>query len=150
MKFIGEINDIRKNYKNIEKDFVFVGGLLEIQSLPTESGVYVLFSKSKQFTYPWGKSNVFYIGKADNLNSRVIETHKKHTLAVTENKRIGNSLYYPIYEYESSFNAQCMYCLTDKPIELEGELLARFATVNGAIPIANKKHDSFWYRFPEL
>lgn len=150
MKFVDEISDVRGNYPSIKDNFVFVGSLVELHSLPTGSGIYVFFSKIEKFLYPWRKSNIFYIGKADNLNSRVVDTHKKHTLAAMQDNRVGNSLYYPVYEYGSAFDAQCMYCLTENPLELEGELLARFATVNGAIPIANKKHDGFWYRFPEL
>lgn len=150
MKFIDEISDLRGNYPSIKEKFISVGSLTELDSLPNHSGVYILFSKAENFLYPWNRSNIFYIGKADNLNSRVIDTHKKHTLAAMQDNRRGNSLYYPVYEYGSAFNAQCMYFLTENPLEFEGELLARFATVNGAIPIANKKHDSFWYRFPEL
>lgn len=147
MKFINEINYDEENYPCIESRFISAGKLTNLDSLPKISGVYILFAKTDFFSYPWEKSNIFYIGKANNLHSRIVKTHKKHTLAVMRNKRKVNSIYYPIYEYGSKFDAQCLYCEDGAPSKLEGELLARFAMINGAIPIANKRHDNFWRRF---
>ncbi|KJG01042.1 MULTISPECIES: GIY-YIG nuclease family protein [Vibrionaceae] len=150
MKFLEIIENVRGNHPEINDNFISAGNLLDLCELPNQAGVYVLYSERQQFPYPWEFSGVFYIGKADNLNTRVIETHKKHTLAAKNNQRKGNSLYYPVYEYGASYGVSCIYCLCENPKELEGELLARFATVNGAIPVANRKHDAFWYLFPEL
>ncbi len=152
MKFLNEIrNSISGCHIERSNEFIDAGSLTNIDRLPEKPGVYILYSHKSSYTYPWHQSNVFYIGKADkSLHQRVILTHKKHMFAAKNNERIVNSIYYPIYEYAAAHGAGCMYtcCVRNDSAELEGELLARFATIHGAIPVANKKHDNFWHLFP--
>lgn len=154
MKFIHRIKDeVRGNFPDISAKFEFAGDLSQINELPDKPGVYILRTPNCSFVYPWGESNVFYIGMDGvSINHRVVETHKIHMLSAQENKRKGNSIYYPVYEYAASRGAECQYsvCTNKEAWEFEGDLLSRFATVYGAIPVANKKHDDFWHRFPEV
>lgn len=118
-------------------------------TIPQVPGVYVLCARDKKFDYPWGKSKIIYIGKSsDSLRNR-LSNHHKYTKQAVENAREYHNLYYPVYEYGARFHAQYGYITADTATdagELEGKLLARFASLYGAIPVANNQHTDFWHR----
>jgi hypothetical protein len=110
---------------------------LQADDIPTLPGAYVL-AANNWFTYPAGKSPVFYIGQASNLRRRLMN-HLKFAEHVRDNERRG-SMYYSRYEYAGAFGARYTYVRTWQrlsPKALEELLMASFAKRYRAFPIAN-------------
>jgi hypothetical protein len=106
--------------------------------IPAASGAYVL-AADKWFSYPAGKSPVFYIGQARNLRKRLL-THLTFATHVRERDRRGLSMYYPRYEYAGAFGARYAFLRTWQrlsPRALEEKLMVAFARRYRAFPLAN-------------
>jgi hypothetical protein len=106
--------------------------------IPALPGAYVLAAHN-WFAYPAGKSPVFYIGQAANLQKRLGD-HLKFAEQVRDNDRRGLAMYYPRYEYAGAFGARYAYVRTWQrltPRGLEEMLMASFARRYRAFPIAN-------------
>ncbi len=111
---------------------------LEHHNVPTEPGVYLLLADpKKRFQYPDGESSVFYIGKANNLRSRLMD-HLRWATEAKSNRR--QDLYWPRYEYAAVFGCNYTFIKTQKgqsAKDLEDEIIARFALEYRSFPITN-------------
>ncbi len=115
---------------------------LERHEVPHTAGAYVLLARPGQrFSYPWGRSPVFYIGQAANLHRRLARHLKFSKEAeVPPGRRERRELYWPRYEYAAKFGARYAIIPTRQGLgakALEDRLLARFALRYGAFPVAN-------------
>jgi hypothetical protein len=108
--------------------------------VPASPGVYFLVAKpSVRFTYPKGKSPIFYIGQAASLRRRLTQ-HFTFSTHVRENRRVGYSLYFPRYEYAGAHGGRYCYLRTWQgctPRALEEIVLARFAEHYRSFPVCN-------------
>ena len=120
--------------------FDYLDDLLEkdILSIPERDGAYILgATDGTMFTYPWGSSPVFYIGKADNLRKRLADHRKYIKGAQTDHEKIN---WWPRYQYGAAFGAAVAFYLCQKnkdPNDLEAELINDFYYQYGSIPTAN-------------
>ena len=125
------------------------GFLLDDDDIPDEtrhhSGVYVIESIDHfKFPYPKGKSNVLYIGKADNLNNR-LRKHKQILMRLQESKgEYGMDVNEPWisskYQYMFYHGARVYYykCLKKQDAKnLEAHLLWAFYSKYRALPVGN-------------
>jgi hypothetical protein len=104
--------------------------------IPDESGIYVLFS-DQAFTYPSGRSPVFYIGQSKDLRSR-LHTHVTYALEARDDRKL--TLYYPRYEYAARFGRWYAWARTWQglsPEVMEARAMARFAARYRSFPITN-------------
>jgi hypothetical protein len=110
---------------------------LNTHDVPEQPGIYVLIS-NEWFTYPGGRSPVFYIGQSGTLRSRLVE-HLRYARQVRDGERIA-TVYWPRYEYAGQFGKSYTFARTwqaMKPKALEEEALASFARRFRAFPVAN-------------
>lgn len=113
----------------------------DYDDLPTGPGGYIIRAEGRTtWAYPWGRSPVFYIGKAgDSLRGRLWE----HWDAARRAKAYDEQeYYYPVHSFEASFAASYYPISTWQrmtPDALEQELLARFVRRYGARPVANNQ-----------
>ena len=112
--------------------------LLPGHEIPSGPGAYILLSNPEvKFTYPDGKSSVFYIGMATNLKSR-LEQHLKYSKEARDDRKL--TLYWPRYEYMAKFGGRYTFVETwqgMKPKALEDILLSTFAKHYKSFPTAN-------------
>ncbi|MDO6766185.1 hypothetical protein [Agarivorans sp. 1_MG-2023] len=102
------------------------------------SGVYILGSSDNtMFTYPWGSSPIFYIGKSLNLMKR-LRTHRKQILQAADDH---NSKYFrPKNQYGAAFGAEtAVYYLQGSECLdlLESKMITDFYDTFGSIPVGN-------------
>lgn len=103
-------------------------------------GVYVLLtSEAWPYRYPKGESPIFYIGMSDMLCDRVA-THRRRVQAILNGKAQG--IEWPRYEYAAAHSCRiAAFPLADGVDidvgDLEDDVIALFARVYGAPPIAN-------------
>ncbi|HME89751.1 MAG TPA: hypothetical protein VKE30_11130 [Chthoniobacterales bacterium] len=114
---------------------------LASHDIPTSGGVYFLIARpGVRFTYPAGKSCIFYIGQAGSLRRR-LRDHLRFSSHVRENRRgVGYPIYWPRYEYASVFGGR--YCFIpvsgrQTPRALERVALRRFQQRYHSFPVAN-------------
>jgi len=131
--------DFLKNIKgkvSKTKDFWKV----EEHDIPATPGVYVLIAKNGvRFTYPKGKSPIYYIGQTNSLKRRLCGYLRWHTEAHNE-KRSVFPLYEARHEYGGKFGGRYCYIKTwsgQSPKGLEDIVLARFAKRYRTFPVAN-------------
>lgn len=109
-----------------------------VDGVPETGGAYVLgTSDGTMFTYPWGSSPVFYIGKADNLQNRLSE-HKAHIESCSDDHERLH--WWQRYQYGAAFGADCGYYSRRGPEDVqnvEADLMECFYEAFGAIPVAN-------------
>ncbi len=101
-------------------------------------GAYVLGSSDgTMFTYPWGKSPVYYIGKSDSLWDRLDEHKKWIKKAIDDHEEDS---WWPRYQYGAAFGATfAWYTIrgTQSASSLEADLINEFYEMYGSIPVAN-------------
>jgi hypothetical protein len=110
---------------------------LDEHELPVTGGVYILVA-DRWFSYPAGKSPVFYIGQSRNLRSRLTE-HLRHARRAWD-KRLKPPLFWPRYEFAGQFGKSYALVRTWQrmtPRALEEEAMAAFAREYFSFPIAN-------------
>jgi excinuclease UvrABC nuclease subunit len=106
--------------------------------IPGKPGAYVLgTSEGTNLLYPWGRSPIFYIGKAQDLRTR-LSSHRRHILDASEDH---DELYWwPRYQYGASFGCTVAWYSTrgrQTPSQLESTLINQFYEAYGSIPCAN-------------
>jgi hypothetical protein len=106
--------------------------------IPNQPGAYILIARGDtRFTYPNGRSPVFYIGQSKNIQAR-LRQHFYYASQARHQRELH--LYWPRYEYAAKFGGRFCFVLTHQglsPKALEEELLARFAKKYLSFPIAN-------------
>jgi len=110
---------------------------LDSHDVPELPGVYALVAE-EWFTYPGGRSPIFYIGQSSTLRTRLL-THHRYAKQVRNGERL-TGFYYPRYEYAGRFGKSYTFARTwqaMKPKALEEEALASFARRFRAFPVAN-------------
>src|SRR5277367_2580972 len=81
--------------------------------IPSVAGVYLLIAKKGfQFSYPKGKSPIYYIGQTTSLRKRIVEQHCKYHTHVRDNCRLGDYLYEARHEYGGAYGGR--YCFIRK------------------------------------
>lgn len=134
LSFVDRCSKIRRQLSTLRNFWAITE-----HDLPSSGGAYLLVA-DHWFVYPCGKSPVFYIGQSKNLRTR-LRDHLKFSLHVTDNCRSSKyPLYWPRYEYAGKFGSRYAYVQTHQgmtPRGLEEELLASFAQIYKAFPIAN-------------
>lgn len=123
-----------------ELDFTSIDD--DYESLSEDHGGYVLMAGGRTtWAYPWGRSPVFYIGKAEKstLRDRLWDHWKA---AGNAKKSDGDSLWYAVSHYAAEFNPRYVVVPTWQgmtPDSIEKELIGRFVAHYGARPIANSQ-----------
>ncbi len=104
--------------------------------LPERAGAYIIRAVGRRtWPYPWGRSPVFYIGKAKAIRDRLWD----HWDAVRQHKR-DYSPDWPIYAYAATYASHYYVFRTWQgmtPDSIEKELIGRFVDHYGARPVAN-------------
>jgi excinuclease UvrABC nuclease subunit len=109
------------------------------------SGVYVIESADGfKFPYPKGRSNVLYIGKADNLHSRLMH-HWRRLKRLIESKGeygmeddepwVSSKYQYMFYHGAKVYYYKCQR--TQEAKELEARVLWAFYSKYRALPVGN-------------
>jgi hypothetical protein len=105
---------------------------------PRTPGAYVLLARpGVTFRYPVGESRVFYIGQSIYLRAR-LKGHRNHITEAMSPRR--KCLYRPVGEYGAACGAYYSTILAGPgrdTIELEDQVLARFAQLHRSLPAAN-------------
>ena len=113
---------------------------LDDDDIPDRPGIYIMLSDHTEYTYPWseskGKSQVYYIGQANNLRTR-LKTHKKYCIEAISNHDLQYPYYWPRYEYAAHHGCNVTWMVSKNPKEKENALLVAFAKYYGAKPVAN-------------
>ena len=113
--------------------------------IPGDPGVYVLgTADGTMLTYPWASSPVYYIGKADNLATR-LANHRHWTEQARQD--FWSQWWWPRYQYGAAFGADVAWflCKQDEDAAaLEAAIVDSFYMRFGSIPTAN----SSWPRKP--
>lgn len=105
-----------------------------------DPGIYVLLApEGTEYRYPKATSPIFYIGRSDTLCDR-IDTHRKRVQAVVDRRAPG--LEWPRYEYAAAHGCRVAAFPADIGTTagcklLESDVIALFASVFGAPPVAN-------------
>src|SRR5271154_5916702 len=77
--------------------------------IPSSPGVYLLIARRGfQFSYPAGKSPIYYIGQTTSLYKRIVKQHRKYHKHVRDNCRLKNYLYEARHEYGGVYGGK--YC----------------------------------------
>lgn len=123
-----------------------VEDLLEdnLTNLPPREGVYIITSHSKKFIYPWGESKVIYIGKSNSIRRRLNEHHR----AINRKSQDWDA---DKHNYMREYGASAVYYLTlgkQDSKNLESEILYRFFSKYGAMPVGNAARS--FHRHPNL
>lgn len=109
-----------------------------VDDVPSTGGAYVLgTSDGTMLTYPWGSSPIFYIGKADDLKTR-LRAHRKNIRGAMEDHE--ELYWWQRYQYGAAFGAHCAYYSRKGPENVqnvEAALIESFYLVFGSIPAAN-------------
>ena len=104
--------------------------------LPETGGAYVLGTSATMLIYPWGASPIFYIGKANNLRTRLLQ-HKRHIQDAHDNH---DEYFWPRHQYGAAFGAHVAWYSRhgpENPQNVEAYLIEKFYEAFGAIPAAN-------------
>lgn len=106
--------------------------------LPSGPGGYIIRASGRAtWAYPWGRSPIYYIGKATNLRVRLWDHWDQARQARRDG---GNVRDRPVHNFEASFGS--LYHTVPSwqrmtPDSIEQELMARFVNKYGARPVAN-------------
>jgi hypothetical protein len=121
-----------------ERDLLADGAL---GAIPVMRGAYVLASTDgTEFIYPWGRSSVFYIGKASCLLRR-LRQHRTFTLKAREEPRADDP-WWPRYQYGAAFGTAAAWFTVrgrQSEADLEADMFAYFYDEFGSIPVANQQ-----------
>ena len=102
-----------------------------------EEGVYILLTgDGTVFTYPGGRSPVFYIGQSGNLRNRLL-THLRYAKDARDLRQYDR--YPAIHEYAAEFGCRysCIPCLPgDEGKWLEADIMLRFEEQFRVLPVA--------------
>jgi len=126
----------------------------EEKSPPEAPGIY-LFNSDKEFQHPYGKSGIYYIGKADSgLKKRLMGKLKADYPSQYDGKKYGKkdryfnfnenvNHYYPYLNYYQVFQTKIHYKIIDKDKKyliphLEEILISAFFTKMGNRPPSNR------------
>lgn len=119
------------NFSAIDEDY---------EMLPRGPGAYIIRAEGQlTWPYPWGRSPVFYIGKADVLRDRLWDHWDAARRARTDE---FPEYYYPVHGYEAAYAASYYPIVTWQGMTsdaLEEELIGRFIRRYGARPVANNQ-----------
>jgi hypothetical protein len=103
-----------------------------------QGGVYILGSSDNtSFTYPWGASPIFYIGKSINLIKR-LSSHRRYIFQALEDH--DSKYFRPKNQYGAAFGADtAVYYLKEKGDldNLESKMITDFYDTYGSIPVGN-------------
>jgi hypothetical protein len=125
--------------KRVEGPFKFGEIDREYDNLPTGRGAYIVRASGRTvWPYPWGKSPVFYVGKAANLRDRLWD----HWDAARQHKKDYHPGWSPVHIYEAAYASEYYVLPTWQgmtPDALEKELFGRFGRWYGARPVANSQ-----------
>ena len=106
-----------------------------VSALP---GAYILLAdKGTMFSYPAGRSPVFYIGQAKGLCGRLGRHRQEIRQAKLARRRC---VYPPVLEYGAAFGARFSYITAKRgqhPKALEDRVMALFAKRYLSLPVAN-------------
>ena len=114
---------------------------LDLTNINLKAGTYVFISKQTKFIFPNGHSRVIYIGKSDDLISR-LKTHKRHLLELSNLKHIERKdmSRYSRYQYMLKFGC-IVYCYTTRGTQnsknLENIIMESFYNRYHALPVGN-------------
>ena len=142
----------KEDTKNEKKENQFTWNDEEI--LPEEQGVY-LFNSRTIFEHPYGKSGIYYIGKADiGLKRRLMPKLRQDYNSKYDGKKYGKkdryfnfnenvNHYYPYLNYYQVFQTKIHYKIIDKDKKylipyLEEILISAFFTKMGNRPPSNR------------
>lgn len=103
-----------------------------------QEGVYILGSSDNTtFTYPWGSSPIFYIGKSINLMKR-LRSHRNYILKAAEDH--NSRKFRPKNQYGAAFGADtAIFYLNDFGDlgNYESKMITDFYDTYGSIPVGN-------------
>jgi hypothetical protein len=108
-------------------------------SVPNESGIYIMVAKKRNFVYPKNDSPVFYIGTSKHLRSR-LKTHLKLYKEAKADFNKHSSWNYSRYNYAVAFDVDIYYMrITGRENEkaLESKAMEGFYDKYGALPVGN-------------
>jgi len=135
LSFMGEIERRAENFfhpfDGIDDDW---------EDLPSGPGGYILLASDRTtWPYPWGRSPIFYIGKASRIRNRLWD-HWDGARHAKNSDRYG--LHYAVNHYAAEFPTRFVTIPTWQrmtPDALEEELMGRFVNRYGARPVANNQ-----------
>ena len=117
----------------------------EMEEIDMNSGVYIIVSKTRKFTYPIKTSPVIYIGKAEHLRER-LQRHVKLYKKACDSEVRKYQWIYSRYHYMSHGGAEVYIIHTrglEKAKELESKIIEDFYDTYLSLPIGN---GAFSYR----
>ena len=119
-----------------------------LEEVPSSEGAYVLGTTGAQLVYPWGRSPIYYIGKADNLSLRLPQ-HQRGVERCSED--CWTYYWRTRYQYGAAYGMIAVWyeLVRDETAGiLESDLLERFYCHYGTIPVGNDKWD--WGRLKRM
>lgn len=108
-------------------------------SVPNESGIYIMVAQKREFIYPKKDSPVFYIGTSKHLKTR-LKTHFRRYKEAKADFKKHESWNYGRYNYAAAFDADIYYMrITGRENEktLESKAILGFYNKYGALPVGN-------------
>ncbi len=119
---------------------------LEINDIPIKKGVYIFCSTSTKFIYPNSTSNVIYIGKADNLQTR-LKRHQFHLVNIKSYAEKEKHSYWTksLYNYLDKHGDNVYFISAEKnknAHNLEGDIFEVFFKKYLSIPVGNGAYSS--------
>lgn len=113
----------------------------DFSNVPSTPGAYILASEEQAFIYPNGKSRIIYIGKSDNLRSR-LRTHRRIIKELSSIKKGERNVawWYQRYQYLAKFGCRAYFFTirgTQDAKNLENLLLEHFYDKYLALPVGN-------------
>jgi hypothetical protein len=113
---------------------------LEEHEIPASPGAYLLVARSSvRFTYPAGRSPIYYVGMAQSLRRRLSDHLKHHT--EVRDRRDTSSFYEPRHEYGGVHGGRYCFIRAWRSMSarsLEDAVLARFFVQYHSFPVANR------------
>lgn len=129
-------------FRNIEDGyFLNVHEDYDTSFFPASPGAYVIASPNTKFIYPNGNSKVYYIGKSNNLKTRIADHCLWfNRLYISHKYQRLEEWYYSRYQYGAKFGANIYWFTTrglQDPVDLELKLMSDFYDRYFAIPVGN-------------
>ena len=96
--------------------------VLDLEKVPEKPGVYIMLSDRTEYPYPWseelnhGKSQVYYIGQANNLRER-LRLHQSACKDVSKQPDMDLG-YYSRYHYAISHGCNIVWLVSRNLAEI--------------------------------
>lgn len=139
---ISPLNQFLKDYrepKGVTKYFSEIERFdPELTNVP---GAYIIFSRNQKFIYPKGQSRVIYIGKSENLRSRIREHFNTYN-KIKSLTKVEKTEYwrYSRYFYMIEFDARLAWFTTrgtQMAKQLETDIIDYFYEKYHSLPVGN-------------